>query len=114
MGNHPQLYVPHTCTSLAETQRLIAKVLAFASFELATGMQLLWKGLVLVVVVVVVVIVVYIQCCKNNEYSFGCLTGSIILQGMVEKWGEVVILSSQLQFLESYKPMSKGKPCSIM
>ena len=24
------------------------------------------------------------------------------------------ILSSQLQFLESYKPMSKGKPCSIM
>ena len=28
-----------------------------------------------------------IQCCKN-EYSFGYLTGSIILQGMVEKWGE--------------------------
>ena len=33
----------------------------------------------------------YIQCCKNNEYSFGCLTGSIILQGMAEKWGDGVV-----------------------
>ena len=62
-----------------------------------------------------------IQCCKN-EYSFGCLTGSIILQRTVEKWGGGEGLGggligychrAQLPFLESYKPMSKGKPCSI-
>ena len=55
-----------------------------------------------------------IQCCN----SFGCLTGSIIITRNGGKVGGRGwcnrILSSQLQFLESYKSMSKGKPCSIM